>query len=631
MKNENCKMKNENCGRGDATWNQSAANFQFSIFNFQLTIPIFHFAFLCLTSTTLAARARPNPPRAIPVEGPPFRAELTAADAAWHLTFTADKNQRTMLAADLVTWGKCTEPASGGTLVLADGGILAAGCTAADKEKLTIASDVFGTQKLPIHSVCGVVFHLPFGRQRRDALLDRIARAIGQSDRLLLANSDELTGSLVAIASDVVKLDAEVGPVEISTDRVTAIIFNPESRRRWPGGHPGCDRSRGNCHSERSEESSLLEGQRRSFADQRVASVPVRMTNWSQTCERLRCGMATTLFLARGGFVPFFSPEGAPVMSQPRKPLELGHIALPSPNGAVPASVAASRLPTMYMVAYQRLAPLASDYRRFAAARSTDEMNQATAKTNKNANLFRAWVGFRDGSRLLAREIVLHDGSLRILANGQTWNAPADRLIFLQPLGGRAVYLSDLKPAEYRQTPYLDLPWAYQADRNVTGGWLRCGGRLFLKGLGVHSTARLVYEMPGARGQGSEAVGRGAWGVARRDSPLPPGEGQKPVFPLPLGEGQGVRASRFCAEIGIDDSTAGQGSVHFHVLVDGQKKFTSKTIRGGDPPVPVSVDVTGAKRLELLVDYADRADVLDHADWLNVRLIVDSGTTDEHR
>ena len=35
----------------------------------------------------------------------------------------------------------------------------------------------------------------------------------------------------------------------------------------------------------------------------------------------------------------------------------------------------------------------------------------------------------------------------------------------------------------------------------------------------------------------------------------------------------------------------------------------------------VSVDVTGAKTLELLVDYADRADQQDHANWLDARLV----------
>ena len=84
------------------------------------------------------------------------------------------------------------------------------------------------------------------------------------------------------------------------------------------------------------------------------------------------------------------------------------------------------------------------------------------------------------------------------------------------------MYLSDLKPAEYHQTPYLDLPWPYQTDRNVTGGLLRCGGRLYLKGLGVHSAARLVYKispLPLGEGQGVRAIGQKA-------SPLPSGQGR---------------------------------------------------------------------------------------------------------
>jgi hypothetical protein len=61
--------------------------------------------------------------------------------------------------------------------------------------------------------------------------------------------------------------------------------------------------------------------------------------------------------------------------------------------------------------------------------------------------------------------------------------------------------------------------------------------------------------------------------------------------------------------------------VVFRVLVDGHERFASPILRGGDAPVPVSVDVRGAKKLELMVDYADRGDVLDHADWLDARLV----------
>jgi hypothetical protein len=191
---------------------------------------------------------------------------------------------------------------------------------------------------------------------------------------------------------------------------------------------------------------------------------------------------------------------------------------------------------------------------------------------------FRAWVGLSDGSRLLAGKILLAGDSLELSAAGQTWKTAAKELVALQPLGSRAAYLSDMKPSEYRYVPYLNLPWPYHDDRNVTDGLLRCGGRLFVKGLGVHSAARLTYAL---------------------DQPY----------------------RRFQAELGIDDSTAGRGSVLFRVFVDGRQRYASGPVRGGAAPLPVSIDLAGAKRLDLVVDYGERGDVLDHADWLDARLI----------
>jgi len=191
----------------------------------------------------------------------------------------------------------------------------------------------------------------------------------------------------------------------------------------------------------------------------------------------------------------------------------------------------------------------------------------------------RAWAGFADGSRLIARELVVHGKVLEITSAGQKWKTLAAELVFLQPLGGRVTYLSDLAPAAQRHEPYLDLKWpAWRRDENITGGRLRCGGRLYLKGIGVHSYSQLTYLL---------------------DKPY----------------------RRFHAELGIDDSTAGRGSAVFRVYVDRQRKYTSKIVRGGEAPVPVAVDLTGAKRLDLIVDFADRADQLDHAAWLNPRLV----------
>ena len=192
---------------------------------------------------------------------------------------------------------------------------------------------------------------------------------------------------------------------------------------------------------------------------------------------------------------------------------------------------------------------------------------------------FCAWAGLRDGSRLLATRITLDNKTLRLTTLGdKTLAAPADDLVWLQPLGPRAVYLSDLKPAEYRYVPYLALRWPYHADRSVLGRWLRCRNTLYLKGLGMHSAARLSYDLAGPY-------------------------------------------ERFEAALGIDDETAGGGSVQFRVFVDDRLKYTSPILRGGDRPEPISIRLAGAKRLDLVVEFADAADVLDHADWLDARLI----------
>jgi hypothetical protein len=155
--------------------------------------------------------------------------------------------------------------------------------------------------------------------------------------------------------------------------------------------------------------------------------------------------------------------------------------------------------------------------------------------------------------------------------------------VALQPLGGRVVYLSDLKPSSYRHIPFLEMAWRYQADTSVLGSTLRAGNQIYAKGLGMHSPSRISYEL------------EGPW-------------------------------RQFRAEAAVDAEAGTRGSVTFRVFTDDgsgnwQPQAKTEILRGGDPPVPIAVDLAGAKRLSLLVDFADRGDELDHADWLNARLV----------
>ncbi len=218
-----------------------------------------------------------------------------------------------------------------------------------------------------------------------------------------------------------------------------------------------------------------------------------------------------------------------------------------------------------------------------AVALAKSEVPGGSARPRPHAP--RTIVGMRDGSLLYAAKVTGTAANLSLeLAGGEKLTGGnVDDVVALVGLGGGTfVYLSDLEPADYKHVPYLSIVWPYRRDRNVLGGPLMVGGNRYSKGIGMHSAARLTYRLDG-------------------------------------------KYKRFDASAALDDSSEGRGSVTFgvYLLRDGQWKqaATSDTLRGGDPPEPVSVDVRGAEMITLTVDFADRGDELDHADWLDARLV----------
>ncbi len=69
-------------------------------------------------------------------------------------------------------------------------------------------------------------------------------------------------------------------------------------------------------------------------------------------------------------------------------------------------------------------------------------------------------------------------------------------------------------------------------------------------------------------------------------------------FHFPLG-GQ---YKTFSTDIGVNDSTGGEGSVQFEVYCDGVLKYNSYVMYGFDPTLHLSLDVTGVKDLEIKMD-----------------------------
>lgn len=183
------------------------------------------------------------------------------------------------------------------------------------------------------------------------------------------------------------------------------------------------------------------------------------------------------------------------------------------------------------------------------------------------------------GERLTGRWVRLGEDVLTVrLAWGGTVDVPVASLARLEVKNGRLVYLSDLKPSESRQIPYLDQALPPRADLAVSGRPLRLRGRPYRRGLGVHSRSELTYALDG-----------------------------------------GYR--EFAATVGIDDAVGGSGSVVFRVFGDEKLLFETGVVRGGEPAVEIKVPVRGVLLLRLEADFGDEGDVADHADWAEARLL----------
>ncbi len=194
-------------------------------------------------------------------------------------------------------------------------------------------------------------------------------------------------------------------------------------------------------------------------------------------------------------------------------------------------------------------------------------------------------VGLRGGSMLAAKSLVTDAKQLQVLLAGGVVINASDRhdVVYLRSLTTPCLYLSDLTAAEYQPTPFLDIPSPYRRDRNVLGGPLFATGRRYAKGLGMHTASRLIYSLDPTKD-----------------------------------------FHRFVATVAIDEEAAQRGSVIFRVLLrisdDWQEVFASPIVRGGDRPLPVTVELGNAKQLALVTEFADRGDECDYANWFDARL-----------
>jgi hypothetical protein len=199
----------------------------------------------------------------------------------------------------------------------------------------------------------------------------------------------------------------------------------------------------------------------------------------------------------------------------------------------------------------------------------------------------------RTGLRASASAARLADQLISVTTSeGVELDWPLEDIKLVDFSAGKILYLSDIDQATAEWTPLVGLPSVAQAalkygqprrDNSAFGGSLTLshsegalsGGsnqlQSYNKGLALHSRTEMVFRLPA-----------------------------------------GYR--RFLATAGIEPATSPAGNVQFKIYGDDKALFEAD-IDGNELPREIELDVTGIKRLKLVVDFGQN---LATGDWLNL-------------
>ena len=186
----------------------------------------------------------------------------------------------------------------------------------------------------------------------------------------------------------------------------------------------------------------------------------------------------------------------------------------------------------------------------------------------------------RDSSRIRFRSIRLAEGRLTLdnPAAG-TMSVKLSDAVSILLASAKVVRLSDMKPASVREHGLFDLTFTHRVNKSVGGKALTMAGKKYGSGLGLHSFCELAYDLDGG-------------------------------------------FSTFVATVGIDDEAKPNGDATVVFEADGKMLGEKLRVTGRDKPKQIRLDVRGAKRLTIRVEFGeDGLGIGDHVDIAGARLI----------
>jgi hypothetical protein len=180
----------------------------------------------------------------------------------------------------------------------------------------------------------------------------------------------------------------------------------------------------------------------------------------------------------------------------------------------------------------------------------------------------------------------------------------SDDIVALAVDDGSARLLALHEASAATHAPECGSPWPLARGHALTGDWPGLRGETAFTALGIHAAARVRYRLP-------RPADRFEATVAIDDSAGQGGSVVVKIRTLPADAGNtGTDRNDGFALDTPDPPDASMREV-----------FVSPVLRGGDDPIVIRAPLDKATDLELVVETADGADILDRTLWLDPRVI----------
>jgi sRNA-binding regulator protein Hfq len=207
-----------------------------------------------------------------------------------------------------------------------------------------------------------------------------------------------------------------------------------------------------------------------------------------------------------------------------------------------------------------------------------ESIRQLRLTNPSKAQVVNVRIMLANGSIVASAKARWDDRKLKIDWFESQLEIASEHVVWMETVGGRRVWLSELPVHTSVDIPYFDKAWPMRVDLNAVGGPLSIDGKRYQRGIGLHSAGRWTWQLAGDY-------------------------------------------ERFRGILGMDNSAGTLVDADFTISLDGRQLVEYKGLRHGGVAKKLDLDVSGGRELVIEVGFGKNGPVQDRVNLVNAALI----------